>query len=70
MPVGDNRGADRGSLCWFAAQLPDNRGRVRALTGILAAVAARELIELVFYGLRDHRIRCPARFTNSSPQPA
>ena len=48
------------------------RDRVAARRGrnIGVVAAARELTELVFYGLRDHHIRClPVRFATASGAP-
>ena len=43
-------------------QIRDQVGERRGRRSIGVVAAARELIVLVFYGLRDHHIRClPAR---------
>jgi hypothetical protein len=43
-------------------QIRDRVGERRGVRNIGAVTAARELTVLVFYGLRDHHIRClPAR---------
>jgi len=47
-------------------RVAERRGR-----GIGVVAAARDLITLVFYGLRDHHVRClPARGSSSAPQTA
>jgi hypothetical protein len=47
------------------------RDRIGARRGrnIGVVAAARELITLVFYGLRDHHIRCLAPARPSTPAP-
>jgi hypothetical protein len=41
-------------------QVRDRVGERRGARNIGVVAAARELITLVFYGLRDHHIRCPS----------
>jgi transposase len=55
-----------------ACRLGQRRDHIAARRGrnIGIVAAARELIELVFYGLRDHHIHCLDRPTHTTPQPA
>ena len=49
-------------------QIRDRVGQRRGRNiGVVAA--ARELVELVFYGLRDGRLRCLAPATATRPRP-